>query len=128
MTSPQDGLGGLLIRLRTERGLGQKQLAARAEIDNSTLSRLESNGRGVSREVLARLSDAMDLGRADRLGLLVAAGFLDDETARILLDEDVVRLAQLIANPELERVEAERLRQFVGLALAYADARGLRAG
>lgn len=125
VVSTADGLGGLLVRLRAERDLGQKQLAALANIDNSTLSRLESNGRGVSREVLDRISDAMALNRRERIDLLVAANFLDAETARMLLDEDVARLAGLIGDPNLDRTDTERLRQFVSLALAYADARGL---
>lgn len=123
MTSSEN-LGDMLVRLRSERKLGQKQLADLARIDNSTLSRLESNGRGVSREVLDRLSDALTLDRRQRVDVLVAAGFLNDETARLLLDDDLARLARILADPQLDPRDAARLRQFVELALAFADARG----
>jgi transcriptional regulator with XRE-family HTH domain len=123
MTDPER-LGPLLLRLRNERGLGQKQVAAQAEIDNSTLSRLESGGRGVSRETLDRLCDVLALDRRQRLEVMVAAGFLSEEWARVLADDDVNRLALLLTDPTLEPSDAARLRQFVDLALAYAEARG----
>ncbi|MGH2602855.1 MAG: helix-turn-helix domain-containing protein, partial [Dehalococcoidia bacterium] len=53
ISGPSEELGKLLVRLRGERGLAQKQVADLAGIDNSTLSRLESGDRGVSRDVLA---------------------------------------------------------------------------
>jgi transcriptional regulator with XRE-family HTH domain len=117
-------LGPLLLGLRTDRGLGQKQVAQLAEIDNSTLSRLESGGRGVSRETLDRLCDVLALDRRQRLEVMVAAGFLSEEWARVLADDDVNRLALLLTDPTLEPADAARLRQFVDLALAYAEARG----
>ena len=42
VSGPSEELGRALTRLRNERGLTQKQVANLAEIDNSTLSRLES--------------------------------------------------------------------------------------
>jgi transcriptional regulator with XRE-family HTH domain len=66
-------LGRLLARLREKRGLAQKQAAHLAEIDGSTLSRLESGDRGVSREVLDRIAtrsnsiDASNLTCSSRL-------------------------------------------------------------
>lgn len=117
-------LGPLLLQLRTERGLGQKQVAELAAIDNSTLSRLESGGRGVSRETLDRLCDVLALDRRQRLKVMVAAGFLSDEMARVLADADLSRLGNLITDPAVDPEDAARLRQFITLALAYAEARG----
>ncbi len=125
MSARGSGLGPLLVALRTDRGLAQKQVARDAEIDNSTLSRLESGDRGVSREVLDRICDVLGVTRRERLDVLAAAGFLTEEAARMLADEDLARFARLLHDPDTPAADTERLRQFLGLALAYADARGL---
>ena len=117
-------LGRLLVRYRDERRLGQKQTAQLAGIDNSTLSRLESGDRGVSREVLDRLCDVLGLDHRQRLDVMVAAGFLTEDAALLLADEDLSRLARLIADPATDPADVARVRQFVTLALAYAEARG----
>jgi transcriptional regulator with XRE-family HTH domain len=114
----------LLIRLRTERGLAQNQVARLANIDNSTLSRLESGDRGVSREVLDRISAVLNLDRREQLDVLVAAGFLTTEAAQILADADLSRLARLLLDPILPEPCATLLRQYVELALAHARALG----
>lgn len=120
-------LGPLLIQFRSERGLAQKEVARQAEIDGSTLSRLENGGRGVSRDVLDRIAAALQLDTMDRLSLHVAAGFLDPETARLLADPDLTELAAILTGPETAPRDAARLRLFVTLALEYAAALGYRA-
>ena len=125
-SGPGDELGPLLTRLRTERGLAQKHVASLAEIDNSTLSRLESGDRGVSREVLDRLCDVLDLDRHERLDVLTAAGFLNQDAARLLADDDVAQLARLLHAPAVEPDDAQLLRQYIRLALAHAKALGYR--
>ncbi|MBA3450471.1 MAG: helix-turn-helix transcriptional regulator, partial [Chloroflexia bacterium] len=67
-----EDLGRLLVRLRTERGLAQKQVARLADIDGSSLSRLESGERGVSRDVLDRIGRALAFTRREHLDVLVA--------------------------------------------------------
>lgn len=125
-TSRGGGLGQVLISLRTERGLPQKQVAREANIDNSTLSRLESGDRGVSREVLGRICDVLDLTRQERLDVLAAAGYLTDEAAQILADDQLAQFARLLNDPGVDPDDATRLRQFLDLALAFAKARGYR--
>lgn len=123
--SSQPGpLGPMLASLRNQRQLAQKHVAMLADIDGSTLSRLESGERGVSREVLDRICDALGLTRQQRLEVLVAAGFLTDDAARLLSDDALSRLADLITDPRTAPGDAATLRQFVNLALAYAEARG----
>ena len=117
-------LGRLLTRLRSERELSQKQVANLAEISNSTLSRLESGERGVSREVLDRVSDVLQLSRQERLEVLVAAGLLNQDTAHLLADDDVARIARLLHAPALEPEDERMLRQYLLLALAHARALG----
>lgn len=123
MPGPEQ-LGRLLAGHRDARRLGQKQTARLAGIDNSTLSRLESGDRGVSREVLDRLCDVLGLDRRQRLEVMVAAGFLTEETALLLADDDLSRLGRLLTDPATDPDDVARLRQFVALALAYAEARG----
>jgi transcriptional regulator with XRE-family HTH domain len=119
-------LGPLLIQYRNERGLAQKEVARQAEIDGSTLSRLENGGRGVSREVLDRIAAALQLDTVDRLSLHVAAGFLDADTARLLADPDLTELAAILTGPNTAPRDAARLRLFVTLALEHAAALGYR--
>jgi transcriptional regulator with XRE-family HTH domain len=117
-------LGRLLVQLRTDRGLAQKQVAKLAEIDSSTLSRLESGDRGVSRDVLDRICVVLRLDRREQFDVLVAAGFLTLEAAQLLADEDLSRLAGLVVNPTLPEAHSGLLRQYVALALAHARALG----
>jgi transcriptional regulator with XRE-family HTH domain len=125
-SGPSEELGRLLTRLRNERGLAQKQVAQLAEIDNSTLSRLESGDRGVSREVLDRICEVLELDRHEQLDLLTAAGFLNQDAAQILADDDVAQLARLLHTPAIEPDDALLLRQYIRLALAHAKALGYR--
>ena len=125
-SGPSEELGRLLTRLRNDRGLAQKQVAQLAEIDNSTLSRLESGDRGVSREVLDRICDVLELDRHERLEVLTAAGFLNQDAAQILADDDVAQLARLLHAQTVEPDDAELLRQYIRLALAHAKALGYR--
>ena len=124
ISGPSEALGRLLVRLREKRGLAQKQAAHLAEIDGSTLSRLESGGRGVSREVLDRICDALDLDRREQLDVLVAAGFLTEEAARLLADDDVALLARLLTDENIAMGHSLLLREYVRLALAHARALG----
>lgn len=123
-----ESLGPLLLRLRTERGLPQKQVAVAAGINNSTLSRLESGERGISRDVLDRLCRVLELTAHEELDVLTAAGFLTVDAAEFLADEQLVRLGRLLNSPHVPTQEADTLRQYVELALRYAEAKGLRAG
>ena len=117
-------LGPLLIQFRSERGLAQKEVARQAEIDGSTLSRLESGERGVSREVLDRICNVLQLGRHEQLEVLVAAGFLNEDAADLLADDDVARVARLLHTPALEPDDERIVRQYLQLALSHAKALG----
>ncbi len=123
-SGPSDALGRLLTRFRNERGLAQKQVADLAEINNSTLSRLESGDRGVSREVLDRLCDVLQLDRHERLDVLTAAGYLNQDAAQLLADDDIAQIARLLYSPAVEPDDALLLRQYIRLALAHAKALG----
>ena len=110
--------------MRGDRGLAQKQVARRAEIDGSTLSRLESGERGVSRDVLDRICRVLQLDRHEQLEVLVAAGFLNEDAADLLADDDVARIARLLHIPALEAEDEQMIRRYLQLALAHAKALG----
>ena len=123
-SGPSPELGRVLARLRNERGLAQKQVAHLAAIDGSTLSRLESGDRGVSREVLDRICGVLRLDRHERLEVLVAAGFLNEDIAHFLADDDVARIARLLHGRSLQPDDEQVIRQYLRLALAHAEALG----
>src|SRR5215213_8038014 len=56
-----------LRRLRTEKGLSQARLAARAELDPSTVNQIERGAREASPATLRKLADALDVSIADLL-------------------------------------------------------------
>ena len=123
-SGPSTELARVLTRLRGERGLAQKQVAHLAEIDGSTLSRLESGERGVSREVLDRICRVLQLDRHEQLEVLVAAGFLNEDAADVLADDDVARIARLLHAAALEPDDEQMIRRYLQLALAHAKALG----
>jgi len=116
--------GRRLRPLREARGLNQKRLAELADVDASTISRLESGGRGVSREVVDRLAQALET-TPDQYGeLLRAAGFLPDEAAILLEEPELARLSQLLAADDVTADHRELLRAYLRLALSHAEALG----
>jgi hypothetical protein len=75
---------------------------------------------------LDRICDVLDLDRHERLDVLTAAGFLNQDAARLLADDDVAQLARLLHAPAVEPDDAQLLRQYIRLALAHAKALGYR--
>lgn len=117
-------LGPLLTRLRESRGLLAKQVAGRAGLDASTISRLESGERGASREVIDRLAAALDATGSDYHALLNAAGFLPDQAALLLDDPDFASLSALFTSAALTPSDRQTLRSYITLALRHATALG----
>lgn len=119
-------LGRRLEKLRVERGLAKNELAARASIDPSTLTRIESGERGASRTVLDRLVAALDLSPAEYSDLLTDAGLLSHEAAKLVEHPELAQLTALLSDPRLTVEHRNTLLQYVtlavrhGLALGYA--------
>ena len=124
-SGPNVELGKLLARLRDSRGMAQKEVAHLADIDGSTLSRLESGERGVSRDVLDRICRVLDLTRPEQLEVQVTAGLLTEEAARFLADAELSLLAEILTDPALPPDAEIVLRQYLTLALSHAAALGL---
>ena len=57
-----------LKRLRTERGLSQAKLAARADLDPSTVNQIERGARAPTLETLRKLAAGLDVSLAELLG------------------------------------------------------------
>jgi transcriptional regulator with XRE-family HTH domain len=119
--------GPALARLRETRGLAKKELARRAGLDASTITRLESGERGVTRETVERLANALDATQKEELDLLGKAGFLADEAVELLAEPELARLAALLARPDLQPDHRALLVRHLRLALDHAAALGYAA-
>jgi transcriptional regulator with XRE-family HTH domain len=68
-------VGELLRQWRSARGLSQLALALEADVSSRHLSYVETGKAQPSRDLVARLADALGLPLRDRNGMLVAAGY-----------------------------------------------------
>jgi len=118
------GFGPVLARLRERRNLNQKELARAIGRSPSTISRLESSGRGVSRELVDELAGALNATTTEHVELLRAGGLLPAETATMLESPDLTRLSLLLAQPTMRSLDRQILLSYVDLALKHAQALG----
>src|SRR5438270_8351603 len=97
--------GQMLTRLRTAQRISQNQLAQRAGLNHSYISRLESGGRGdPSRTVVEQFVGALGLDTAGRDAddLRMAAGFLPVDPAHLLTGEtSLAKLAALLEEGQM---------------------------
>lgn len=75
MTSTASEFGSILRHWRRARRFSQLDLALQADVSSKHVSFLETGRNSPSREMIIRLSNAMDLPLRDRNLLLTAAGF-----------------------------------------------------
>ncbi len=111
--------GQMLTRLRTAQRLSQNQLAQRASLNHSYISRLESGGRGdPSRTVVEQFVGALGLDPSGRDAdeLRMAAGFLPIDPAHLLTGETALaKLAALLEDERLPDASRGTLRRILGL-------------
>ncbi len=111
--------GQTLTRLRTAQRLSQNQLAQRAGLNHSYISRLESGGRGdPSRVVVEQFVGALGLDPAGRDAddLRMAAGFLPIDPAHLLTGEtSLAKLAALLEETNLPEPSRTTLRRILAL-------------
>lgn len=124
ITHPQPPLtfASLLEQLRASRGLSKKELADRAGVDPSSITRFEQGSRAPERETVIELSTAMVLPLADRDRLLASAGFRSE----LWDDPDLVQLAQLMADPSVPEHARQQARSVVKMAIAYCKLQRLQ--
>ncbi len=117
--------GQTLTRLRTAQRLSQNQLAQRAGLNHSYISRLESGGRGdPSRVVVEQFVGALGLDAAGRDAddLRMAAGFLPMDPTHLLMGEPALfKLATLLENARLPEASRITLRRILGLLVEEYD-------
>lgn len=123
--------GQMLTRLRTAQRLSQNQLAQRAGLNHSYISRLESGGRGdPSRTVVEQFVGALGLDASGREAdeLRMAAGFLPVDPAHLLTGETALaKLAALLEDARLPDASRATLRRILALlAEEYARIATLR--
>ncbi len=111
--------GQTLTRLRTAQRLSQNQLAQRAGLNHSYISRLESGGRGdPSRVVVEQFVGALGLDASGRDAdeLRMAAGFLPVDPAHLLTGEtSLAKLAVLLEDTRLPDQSRSTLRRLLAL-------------
>jgi transcriptional regulator with XRE-family HTH domain len=76
--------GALLRAYRTERGLSQNQLAQKAGLTYSAISRLESGNRLPKRKTVENLAKALELGPEEAEEFFKWAGYVREREAVVL--------------------------------------------
>lgn len=116
MTSTENAFGKLLEAYRSARGWTKAQLAERAGLDPSAVSRLESGQRFPERQTVALLADALELSPLDRERLYAAAGYRSEAWD----DSLVAELVEVLADPAITDDIRSDVRNAVRVALRYA--------
>lgn len=105
----------MLEQLRDERGLTKADLAKKAGVDPSTITRFEQGTRLPERATVLQLADAMVLPMVDRDTLLAAAGYRSELWDDPLFSE-LIQLMADGATPEQARGE---VRGVIRMAISY---------
>lgn len=105
----------LLAAYREARGLSKADLAERAGMNPSSITRFEQGTRDPERDTILQLSRAMMLPMVDRDRLLAAGGYRSE----VWDDPLLVELAQLIADPAVPAAAREQARSVVRMAIGY---------
>ncbi len=85
-------LGRLLRQWRASRGMSQLDLSLEAGVSARHLSCVETGKAQASRELIARLADALDMPLRERNALIVAAGFAPQFTESPLVSPTLERM------------------------------------
>jgi transcriptional regulator with XRE-family HTH domain len=105
----------LLEGYRVQRGWSKADLAKRAELDPSTITRLEQGARKPDRDTVVQIAAAMALTIADRDRLLAAGGYRSDTWD----DPDLVQIATLLADPSVPAVVRDDIRAMLRVAISH---------
>ena len=105
----------LLRHLRNERGWSKAQLANRAGLDPSSITRFEQGSRAPERDTVLQLAAGMALPMHDRDSLLAAAGFRSE----LWDDPLLVELSQVLAEESLPAAARSEVQSVIRMAIAY---------
>ena len=106
---------GMLERLRDERGWSKADLAKRARLDPSSITRFEQGSRHPDRDTVLLLAETMALPLGQRDRLLAAAGYRSE----LWDDPLLVDLSSLLADTSTPKSIREEVRSILKAALAY---------
>lgn len=109
------GFARQLERLRDERGWSKADLAKRADLDPSSITRFEQGTRNPDRETVLQLAEAMALPLAERDRLLAAAGYRSEIWDEPLL----IELSQILADRDIPVAVRDEVRSVLRMAIAY---------
>lgn len=116
--------GTMLRTYREFIRLSQSRLAARADLDHSYVSRLESGQRTPTREAVTRISDALRLDAEQHDILMRAAGFINNDDAAFLTrlkdDAEVAGLVALFNDPDVPAPYQRMTREIVAALIDQA--------
>ncbi len=113
--SPELDFARLLTQYRTERGWSKADLAKRADLDPSTITRFEQGTRAPERETVLLLGETMALPVVERDRLLAAAGFRSE----LWDDPQLVELANVLGDSTVPTAAKNEVRGLVRMAIAY---------
>lgn len=105
----------LLAAMREARSWSKADLAKRADLDPSTITRLEQGSRKPDRETVVQLAEAMALPVTDRDRLLAAGGYRSDTWD----DPELVELAALLADPSISPPVRQDIRTLLRVAISH---------
>ena len=105
----------LLEHFRAERGWSKADLAKRANLDPSSITRFEQGSRNPDREMVMLIAGALALPLADRDRLLAAAGFRSE----LWDDPLLVELSQLLTDVNVPSAIRDDVRTILKAALAF---------
>jgi transcriptional regulator with XRE-family HTH domain len=105
----------MLERLRDERGWSKADLAKRARLDPSSITRFEQGSRHPDRDTVLLLAETMALPLAHRDRLLASAGYRSE----LWDDPLLVDLSSLLADTDTPSAIRDEVRSILKAALAY---------
>ncbi len=105
----------LLLRFREERELSKAELAKRAKLDPSSITRFEQGARAPERESIIQIANAMVLPAMDRDRLLASAGFRSE----IWDDPNLVDLVILLNDDSIDPQARSEVRSVLKMSTAF---------
>ncbi len=104
-----------LERLRHERGWSKADLAKRADLDPSSITRFEQGARNPDRETVLQLAGAMALPLVERDRLLAAAGYRSE----VWDDPLLVEISHILADREVPLDVRDNIRSVLQMVVAF---------
>jgi len=106
--SPRETFGQTLKRVRLSKGMNQRDVARKINMDFSYYSRLECDKMGTpTRDTIVKITDAMECSEEEKVEILAAAGRVREEMEEQPLLKSLYRAATQLPESDL----AELVRQ-----------------